>query len=71
MKCEIYRTSDWAGCEKPCKRAYKDISDNGIVTEWYIDINSIDDIQALIDEVDNPIIIKKDNKIEIYDDYRE
>lgn len=71
MKYEIYRTSEWAGCRKPCKSAYKGISDNDIVTEWYIEINSLDDIQALIDEVGNPIIIKKDNVIEIYDDYRE
>jgi hypothetical protein len=64
MKYKISRTSNWWGVEQPCKKAYKENH------EWYIDINSIEEIQELIDEVKTQVIIGF-NDIEIYDDYRE
>ena len=64
MKYEILRTSDQMGKKQPCEKAYKE---NDI---WYIDINSLEELNKLIDEVKEQIIIRID-AIEIYDDYRE
>jgi hypothetical protein len=72
MEFEIYRTSDWGRTEKPCDSAYlagKDRWDNCDV--YKVKIESLEDLIALRDEVNEYIIIRLDDSIEIYDDYRE
>ena len=64
MKYEILRTSDWLGKTKPCAKAYNEND------KWYIDINSLEELNELIGEVESKVIIGGDD-IEIYDDYRE
>ena len=64
MKYEISRSSDWWGEKQPCEKAYKEND------KWYIDINSLEELNELIDEVKEKVIIGCDD-IEIYDDYRE
>ena len=71
MEYQITRASDIFGEEKPCKNAvlarkYYDYTHRGY---WYIEINSITDLQELISEVGQIIVTKK--SIEIYDAYRE
>lgn len=50
--------------KQPCEKAYKEND------KWYIDINSLEELNELIDEVKEKVIIGCDD-IEIYDDYRE
>lgn len=81
MIYKITRTSDWYGEKQPCKNAYlhkkgqKDLPDEDEwdITieeyEWHIAINTLEDIQNLINEV-GCIVLSEDN-IEIYDSYRE
>lgn len=65
MKYRIYRTSDYWGTKKqPCDIAYKEGD------EWHIDIDSLEELDKLVDEVNSEIIIGY-GWIEIYDDYRE
>ena len=64
MKYKISRSSDWFGKKQPCEKAYKDND------TWYIDINSLEELNELIDEVKKKVIIGCDD-IEIYDYYRE
>lgn len=71
MKYKIERTSNLIyQVEQPCNKAYR--GDNGEfnIPQWYIDINSLEDLQELIEEVKYPLIVSKET-IEIYDDYRE
>jgi hypothetical protein len=71
MEFEVYRTSDWGRTEKPCDSAYlagKDQCNNDI---YKVKIESLEDLIALRDEVNEYIIIRLDDSIEIYDDYRE
>lgn len=82
MKFRIKRTSNWDGEEKPCENAYGGEHLGGRADDvrvWYIDINTLDELIALRNEVENELIIdttweKELNgipEIEIYDDYRE
>ena len=82
MKFRIKRTSNWDGEEKPCEKAYGGEHLGGRADDvrvWYIDINTLDELIALRNEVENELIIgttweKELNgmpEIEIYDDYRE
>lgn len=71
MKYKIERTSSFAcQVEQPCDKAYRGENDEFNVPQWYIDINSLEDLQELIEEVKYPLIVSKET-IEIYDDYRE
>ena len=69
-----------------CKRIYKNISDDGFVNSWGIEINSIEDLMKFENKVkqeknedgDSPELILTRSSadygmpcIEIYDDYRE
>ena len=75
MKFLIKRASFPDNRQQPCKDAklkreiyfrsgeYRD-------TEWEIEINHFDELMRLIEEVGD-IVITKDNKIIIYDDYIE
>lgn len=64
MKYKITRSSDWFGENKPCKKAYKEDGD------WYVDINTLGELQDLIREVEWSVIVGT-SEIEIYDSYRE
>ena len=64
MKYKISRSSDWFGKKQPCEKAYKEND------TWYIDINTLEELNELIDEVETKVIIGGDD-IEIYDYYRE
>lgn len=86
MEYEICRASYNDAKAQPCKNAkhglkkvtyYASMADmkNNVESEkfvgtWYIDINSIEDLNALIDEVGD-IIIYPGNKITIYDEFIE
>jgi hypothetical protein len=66
MKFRISRTSEGRGQQpKPCKNATLEGD------KWYIELNTLDELVALAKEVDEEIIIGKDNDLEIYNDYRE
>lgn len=65
----IRRTSDWQGENKPCKKAQFKGVGKFKYNIYTIEINSLEELQALINEV-GKIVIDKDT-IEIYDDYRE
>lgn len=71
MEFEIYRTSDWDRTEKPCDRAYLAGKDEWDCDIYKVKIESLEDLIALRDEVNVSIIIRLNNSIEIYDDYRE
>ena len=65
MRYRIERTSLLFDNEtKPCEKALK--SDN----KWYIDINSIEDLQEIVKEVGCSVIVSEES-LEIYDDFRE
>ena len=71
MKYKIERTSRFVyQVEPPCDKAYRGDNDEFNIPQWYIDINSLEDLQELIEEVKYPLIVSKET-IEIYDDYRE
>lgn len=38
---------------------------------WFRNFDSIEELVAFQDEVNEPIILKSENRLEIYDDYRE
>ena len=70
MKYKVERTSDYGGSkERPCQKAYTGGFDNWLTPIWYIDINTLEELQDLIAEV-GEVIVSKDS-IEIYDTYRE
>ena len=64
MKYKISRSSDLWDKKQPCEKAYKEND------TWYIDINTLEELNELIDEVKTNVIIGGDD-IEIYDGYRE
>lgn len=63
MVYEITRSSDWWGENQPCKSAYKSED------KWYIEINTLEELQELI-KCEGKVIVGK-SSIEIYDGYRE
>ncbi len=71
MKFVITRTSDWSGRTQPCKEAVctHEMVKKYDKNRWEIDIKSLQDFYALINEVGR--IIVDEDSIEIYDDYRE
>ena len=71
MKYKIERTSSCAyQVEQPCSKAYRGDNDEFDNPQWYIDINSLEDLQELREEVKYSLIVSEEF-IEIYDDYRE
>ena len=78
MKFKIEKTSlMFKRDEKPTERAFKEalsnFNNNNVLfeeDEWYIEVNSLEELIALVREEGYPIIIGL-NKLEIYDDYRE
>ena len=70
-KYRIERTSDFCGSEERlCENAYAEGCDEWGTPIWYIEINTLEELQELIEEVKHPVIISKGH-IEIYDEYRE
>ena len=56
----IKRTSNFDGEEKPCEKAYGGEHLGGRANDvrvWYIDINTLDELIALRDEVENELIV--------------
>lgn len=71
MEFEIYRTWHCHSEEKPCDSAYLAGKDQWDCDIYKVKIESLEDLIALRDEVNEDIIIHLDGSIEIYDDYRE
>ena len=70
MKYIVTRTSFYGDDElKPCEDAVLEKLSNGSV-RWYININSLEEMEEFISEV-GQIIISYGNEVEIYDSYRE
>ncbi len=82
MIFHIYRTNNFVFSENnpPCDKAFiKEFEGHG--KDWFIELNTLEDLLNLKEEVDEPVIIDddfwKDNNIgvkysiEIYDTYRE
>ena len=70
MKYEIERTSDYFRENSPRTDAYQEGVDRNGRPIWRIDIETLKELHKLIDEVDAPVIVY-DDKLEIYDDFRE
>lgn len=69
MKFQIERSSMpafYSGykASQPCEGAVLDGD------EWQIEVNSLEELLEMVSEQAH-IIVKPDNKLEIYDDYRE
>ena len=71
MKYEITRTSDWYGTHQPCLGAILSGTDEWNHNIWKIEINGIDDLKELMRQTSSPLILNRDDSIEIYDGYRE
>lgn len=69
MKYRIFRTSDFFRENQPCANSYQDGTDEFDYPQWYVDINSLDDLNKIIEECGR--IVLKQSEIEIYDTYRE
>lgn len=61
--CPRYYRSRYQNSQ-PCEEA---VFSNG---EWWVDLNSLNDLIKLVDKC-GEIIVREDNKLEIYDDRRE
>lgn len=70
MKYQITRASDWAREKKPCSQAVYEGKDEYGDNIWTIEINSLADLYALMNEV-GKIVIHPENEIQIYDYYIE
>ena len=65
----ICRASEWEQKNSPCDGAVL-VKENESWNEWEIEINSLDELLALMDRVGDNLIIGRNN-ITIYDDYVE
>lgn len=70
MKYQITRASDCIGEKKPCSQAVYEGKDKYDDNIWTIEINSLADLHALMNEV-GTIVIYPENEIKIYDGYIE
>ncbi len=70
MKYQITRASDFFRKKTPCSQAVYEGKDKYDVNIWTIEINSLADLHALMNEV-GKIVIYPENEIQIYDDYIE
>lgn len=69
MRFKVSRASA-IDTEIPCKDAYKFPNKDGIYDSWYIDIDSLEQLEQFIKEYGD-IIIYADNHICIYDTWVE
>ena len=71
MKYKIEQTSSYGyQGQAPCSRAYRGDNDQNNYPQWYVDITTLEELQALQQEVRHPLTVSKEH-IEIYDAYRE
>ena len=71
MIYKIERTSSWGYQEEaPCSGAYRGENDENNYPQWFIDINTHEDIKAIIKETGKSVVVGE-GYIEIYDAYRE
>ena len=71
MKYKIWRTSSWGYQEEaPCSGAYRGENDEDNYPQWFVDVNTLEDLQMIQMEAKRPLILRIEN-IEIYDEYRE
>lgn len=71
MTYKIEQTSSYGyQGQAPCSKAYRGDNNENNYPQWYVDINTLEELQALQDEVNKALIVGKEH-IEIYDAYRE
>lgn len=71
MKYKIWRTSSWGYQEEaPCSAAYRGENDETNYPQWFVEINTLEDLQMIQMETKRPLILGIET-IEIYDEYRE
>ena len=71
MTYKIEQTSSYGYQEQaPCSKAYRGENNENNYPQWSVDINTLEELQALRDEVNKALIVSKEH-IEIYDAYRE
>lgn len=70
MKYKIEKTSCWKNNDQPYSQAYQEGCDSFGEPIWFVNVETLEQIQDIIKETGHPVIISKDS-IEIYDDYRE
>ena len=74
MRFQISRTSQFINSETaPHERAVseqKTYPNGNVCTEWFIEINSLEELIAFAKEVRYELVVTE-NSIEIYDDWRE
>ena len=70
MIYKITRTSNFVDDKKPYEKAILGGIDEYDRIIWHVEINTLEELQALQKEVKCSIIVSS-NTIEIYDDYRE
>lgn len=71
MIYKIWRTSSWGYQETaPCSNAYRGENDETNYPQWFVEINTLEDLQMIQMETKRPLILGIET-IEIYDEYRE
>lgn len=71
MIFKIERTSSWGYQEEaPCSNAYRGENDKNNYPQWFVEINTLEDLQMIQIEAKKPLILGIET-IEIYDAYRE
>ena len=71
-----YFMNEWAFEErfkeenKPCKNAFRKVYENNR-QEWVVEINSLEDLLAIRNEVNEELVIGLNDTITVYDDYIE
>ena len=71
MKYKIWRTSSWGYQEEaPCSGAYRGENDEHNYPQWFVDVNTLEDLQMIQMEAKRSLILGIED-IEIYDEHRE
>lgn len=71
-----YFTNEWAFSErfkeenKPCKNAFIKVYENN-TKEWVVELNTLEELIALRDEVNEELVIGLNNTITVYNDFIE
>lgn len=72
-----YFTNEWAFDErfkeenKPCKNAFIKVYSNKNEREWVVEINTLEELLALRNEVNEELIFGLNDRITIYNDFIE
>lgn len=71
MTYKIFKTSSFGyDGQPPCSKAYRGENDEYNYPQWYVEIDTLEELQQLQKEVKTPLIVGVET-IEIYDSYRE